>query len=59
MKKEANKARIKIKGLQLVKWDGDPPAPGEYKEPKEILTFKDDVLVSHIIRGKEQLNGTH
>jgi hypothetical protein len=34
---------IGVKHFQVVKFDGDPPPPGEKKEPAEIIEGGDDV----------------
>lgn len=34
---------IGVKHFQVVKFDGDPPAPGEKKEPAEIIEGGDDI----------------
>ena len=36
MQHDAPRLRL-ITRYRLVKWDGDPPGPGEHKEPAEII----------------------
>jgi hypothetical protein len=33
---------VRVDRMQLVKWDGEVPAPGETKEPLEIIVCGDD-----------------
>jgi hypothetical protein len=34
----------------LRKYDGDPPAPGEEKEPVEVIVIEDGQVIEHIRR---------
>lgn len=39
-----------VQRWRLVKWDGDPPAPGEAKEPIEVIEGGDDVPTRVVFR---------
>jgi hypothetical protein len=40
--------------VTLRKFDGDPPAPGETKEPVETIVLVDGVIVEHIVGHQEE-----
>jgi len=42
--------QAKVKRFQLVKFDGEPPALGELKEPAEIIEGGDDVETRIVYR---------
>ena len=46
--------------LILRKYDGEPPAPGEHKEPMEIIEIEDGRLVTCTVHttAREDIHGT-
>lgn len=53
---ETPPVELKVKRWRLAKYDGDPPKPGEHKEPVEIIEGGDDIPTRVIFR-KEASDG--
>lgn len=45
MQDDAPKLRV-VERVEVKKYDGDPPKPGEHKEPVEVIVREEEVVLT-------------